>query len=127
MTVWNLLRVYDVALWGVTVMLAARVLALYFAAHRHAASDLERRHAAGIVPRHVWTIASSYIILAGASVAENVSHIGDGPTPHLFASASGFSLGVYALWTIMGYERRRVRVLDALGEFATQDSASSPR
>lgn len=111
----NLIRVMLAILPGTILFaIAAAVVRTYGAAYR-----LERkvrrarsRRSEGLLPKHVFYIGTSYLLLVLRSLIETVDRIyDDAPIAwwRVAMNLAAYALGVVALLTILRFERRRYR------------------
>lgn len=101
----DLLRVFfGFAPAALLVGLTIAVIVSYFKAWRIARY---REARAGLLPKHVWLIGTSYLIILADSIFSLIERLHKPLTPHTFIVLPGYVLGCMALHTILKFERLR--------------------
>lgn len=103
MIAWDYLRIAIIALGCILGAMNVSVIVLHFRAWKRLKAD------AGLLPLHVFTIASSYGLLAYTVVAGVWATLGTPGTPRLFLYLLAFVLGIVALCVMATRQRRRIR------------------
>lgn len=105
--VYDIFRFVLISMWlwiaGQTVF----VIRYYYAARR----GIKKGTAPGLLPKHVWLIGLSYLVLSGSAVFRHLDHLGEGAgnlLPYLPVNLVGLAMGIYALHIMMSFQRSRV-------------------
>jgi hypothetical protein len=109
--------VLNLGLGAFTLAVTVVVVAAYFRAyrrHRKAITEgIERRGWRGLLPRHVWLIGTAYTVLILMTMWETYDHLREPATLRIPFYAVAYAAGLWALWDVLGYEKRRIRDLSS--------------
>ncbi len=107
----DVLRIALVFIPGAAVLAITGVIIVrYYQAYRFAARAAAEAGRSfdwwGLLPRHVWQIGVSYLMLAAAGVWHAAADIHRTLHGHVFYIGFALVLGGFALWDLLGHQRK---------------------
>jgi hypothetical protein len=103
---WDVLRLVDLSLAVLILSAISLVLPTYFIAWRKSPKKM------GLLPKHVWLISTSYFLVVVSAGINNIARIGSSFSGFSLLNFVAFSIGVYALYTILEFERKRITTVE---------------
>ncbi len=100
----DLLRAYVLVAAAVLTGVVAKTVLRYLQAWR-----LTWGSSRGLLPLHVWTVGSSYVLFLLLATYVSLVHLGERPGLDLLVNVAAFTLGLLALVSIFRFEDRRVK------------------
>lgn len=99
----DVVRMVALALSALIFGITSAIIVLYYRVYRRRKEGGNE----GLLPKHVWMIGVSYLIVTFSAATNSIERLGDPPTIFAPLNITGFGVGVYALWLILKHLRRR--------------------